>query len=169
MIHDICLVLLGAGLLGFWQFIHDRGHAVFGVKNAEVQSIVTNVVTRYTGLWPLHMIDSGPTHQQVYIGGTVMAWFSNVPGVAGLPKNVRSFVVWGARRRREAAERLVFDLEMMRHGVEPEINQPLPNFPDNTFLLVTCDDAFIDCGIAFRPHWIVMMFLQATAPMHEGI
>ena len=156
------LVGVGVGLLLalIWRFVRERGHSVYGVTDSTVQSALKSVITRYTTVHALNMINSGPTHQQVYRGGTVVAWFEDNAGIRDLPNNARSFVVWGERRRRDAANALVASLKALGHTAA--IEEPLVMFPAGTFLMVT-SDAFIDCAIAFRPHWIKMAFLEATA------
>lgn len=76
------------------------------------------------------------------------------------PKNVRSYVVWGKARRKTAVEELVLELQHL--GYEASICEPLQGFPPGTFIMVT-SNAFLGSAHAFRPHWIKMAFLAATA------
>ena len=142
-----------------WRFVRERGHSVFGVEDARVQALMTNIIKRHTTLQPLNVINSGGTHQQVFRGGTVIAYFDDLPGLAELPKNVRSYIVWNKERRRRAADELVLGLKAL--GYEASVHEPLKDFPPGTFLLVK-SNAFLDSGHAFRPHWIKMAFLEAT-------
>lgn len=153
-------VVLGLLLAFLWRLIRERGHCVYGVADSGVQGVMKRVIARYTTVHPLNMINSGPTHQQVFRGGTVFSWFDNVPGLADLPKNARSFVVWGKERRISAAVELASALR--KRGYVTSIHEPLPGFPPGTFLMVK-STAFLDCAVAFRPHWIKMAFLEATA------
>jgi hypothetical protein len=147
-----------------WRLVRERGHSVFGVQSSDVQKVMTEIIRRYTTLLPLNMINSGPTHQQVFRGGTVIAWFDNTPGLHGLPKNARSYVVWGKKRRRMAAEELVRRLRDL--GFDACIHEPLPDFPPGTFLMVK-SDAFIDNAHAFRPHWVKMAFLEVMSKANK--
>lgn len=160
MLANLSLIAFGVFIAFVWRLIFDRGHAVFGVQNKNVQVLMTTIIRRYAWMYPLNMINAGPTHQQVFRGGTVIAWFDKVPALLGLPKNVRSYVVWGKERRRMAADELV--LYLRRIGYKAEIHEPLRDFPSGTFLMVT-SDAFIDNAQAFRPHWIKMAVLEALA------
>lgn len=156
----IVVFVSGVIVSSLWRILWDRGHAVFGVKDQKVQSLMKRIIKKHVGLTPLHVINSGPTHQQVYSGGTVIAWFEKAVSISGLPSNVRSFVVWGRRNRQKAARQLVAELVALGHTAS--IHQPLEDFPFDTFLLVK-SSAFIDSGYAFRPHWIKMAFLDARA------
>jgi hypothetical protein len=160
MIEKLLLVGVGIFIAFIWRFVRERGHAVFGVKDRAVQEMMIGIISRYTTLLPLNMINSGPTHQQVFRGGTVVAYFDDVPEIARLPKNVRSYVVWGNHRRREAVEELVKELHDL--GYEATVHEPLREFPLGTFLMVR-SDAFLDNAQAFRPHWVKMVFLQIMA------
>ncbi len=160
MINSILLVVLGMLIGFFWRFVLDRGHAVFGVQNQEVQQIMRRTIQRYTTLRYLHPIDSGPTHQQVFQGGTVIAYFDESPETNDLPKNARSYVVWGKARRLQAARDLA--KELTDHGFEASIHEPLKNFPPGTFFMVT-SNAFIHHAPAFRPHWLKMAYLEMKA------
>ena len=153
-------IALGMLVAFLWRIIFDRGHSVYGVKSRDVQQLVSEVVRGHTGLRRLHTIDTGGTHQEVLSGGTVIAYFDRVPGIGGLPRNARSFVVWGRRRRHRAVHELVIGLRNL--GYKASDCEPLSDFPKSTFIMVT-SDAFEGCAIAFRPHWIRMAFLDARA------
>lgn len=160
MLIHLSYLVVGMAIVLVWQFVRDRGHALYAVKDECAQSVLADVVERYTALSALNMINSGPTHQQVMSGGTVFAWFDRTPDVDALPKNARSYVVWGAKRRRRAAMELSSNLRRM--GFNAKIHEPLPGFPRDTFLMVT-SDAFVDSAHAFRPHWVKMAVLDALA------
>jgi len=145
--------LLGVIAAIGWRFIFERGHCVFGVASPYVQEVLRCIVCQYAGLRFLSRIKSGPTNQLVLSGGTVFCWFATQ--MSG-PKNVRSLVVWGKRRRLRAAQSLFLNLREAGFGVK--ISEPLP-FPAGIFLLVT-SDAFLDCAIALRPHWLKMIWLS---------
>ena len=161
MIDNLVWFAIGIFISFIWQFIRERGHAVFGVKSQAVQELVTRVIRQYTTLSPLNMIHSGPTHQQVFSGGTVVLYFDEkVPPGFNPVGNVRSYVVWGKLKRLEAAHDLMTNLRGL--GYEATIHEPLREFPPGTFILVR-SNAFIDNGQAFRPHWIKMVYLQIKA------
>jgi hypothetical protein len=161
MIDKLLWVAVGILSAFVWRFVRERGHAVFGVKDKAVQELLTRVVRQYTTLRPLNIIHSGPTHQQVFSGGTVVLYFNDkVPPGFNPVGNVRSYVVWGKRKRIAAAQDLVTNLR--RLGYEATVQEPLQEFPPGTFFLVR-SNAFIDNGQAFRPHWIRMVYLQIKA------
>jgi len=151
----ILVFAAGIAVAILWRFVRDRGHAVFGVKDERVQSEVCRIFRRYTTLVPFNFLHTGPTHQKVFCGGKVICYFDPSPIIAKLPKNVCSNVVWGRGRRKRAADKLVASLKAL--GYEASSHEPLPDFPADTldFILVR-SDAFYDCALAFRAHWVVM-------------
>src|SRR3954462_3795680 len=104
------MFILGIVVALLWRVVRARGHALFGVVDDRVQNAISQVVGEYTSLKVLHDLHTGPTHQRVFSGGTVVAWFERIIIERGLPKNVRAYVVWGAGRRRKAATELVVRL-----------------------------------------------------------
>ncbi|MBX4197782.1 hypothetical protein KW782_00405 [Candidatus Parcubacteria bacterium] len=157
--HYLYGLATGIGLAILFRLVRDRGHALYGVTEGRVQKELTRIVRKYALLLPLNKIHSGGTHQQVFDGGTVIAHFDSDSAIAGLPRNARSYVVWGKKRRRKAAEELMHSLWHL--GYNATIHEPLP-FPSGTFIMVK-SNAFIDNAMAFRPHWVKMAILDARS------
>lgn len=145
--------------LGLWKLVFDKGHCLYGVTDRISQEILRDVLKEFTRLRFRHPIDSGGTHQAVFSGGTVFAYFDReIP--EDLPRNARSYAVRGINRRQLVVSSLVSRLRSA--GYDAQVHEPLQHLPRGTFLMVT-SNAFIGHAHAFRPHWIRMAWLDWQA------
>jgi hypothetical protein len=153
---DFLSFCLGIAFIVLVLVIRDQGHSVFAVKDEEVQKIVASVTRRWTTMFILYPIPIGPVHQLLWAWGVVFAYYDEAEAIAALPRNIKSFVTWGAKRRTRAAIHL--RNRLVRAGYKASICEPLlPILPSRTFILVT-SDGFENCAVAFRPHFLVMAY-----------
>lgn len=130
------------------MIVNDRGHAVYQVANAKVQTAVVDVVHKATGLTPFMRIKSGPTDQIVLSDG-ITVFATNTDMAA--PKNVRMFVVNDAGERLQAALGLKNRLVRLGYG-DIRLYEPDSLLPAHTMIIVSSPSAFPgNGGVGFRP------------------